>query len=294
MIRLIATVAIALCLTPSWLCAQTTTLTVSVASADVHKFPSIGSPVIGQAVRGTVLEVRRNIGSWLAVSWPAGEGGAAFMHVITGSIANGSTPDALNPAAGTSPRPAPTTARVEDPPASQVLVPRRQVPGPTQPVYVGPTTHVVGLGARMGGSTLGLGVSTRAWRKDRIGLQIAVSRSALASSVGPGRLTSTQIEPSLLFRLPNRVGDYVWVRPYVGSGANLRRQTLSGAIPGAVGSAAQTGLGVQAFGGSEFTFAGLPRFAVSADLSYHWFRMPVAGFDLGGPGVSVSGHWYVK
>jgi hypothetical protein len=146
----------------------------------------------------------------------------------------------------------------------------------------------------MGGSTTGLGVSARAWGRDRVGIQFAVSRSALTSSVVPGRLTSIQIEPSVLFSLPDCVGDYVWVRPYLGSGASLRRQTMSSGIPGAVDSAAETGVGVQAFGGSEFTFSGVPSFALSADLSYHWSRMPVAGFEPGGLGVSVAGHWYVK
>jgi hypothetical protein len=52
--------------------------------------------------------------------------------------------------------------------------------------------------------------------------------------------------------------------------------------------------GLQAFGGGELTFAGVPRFALSVDLGYHWVRTPFAGVDLGGPGVSVSGHWYLK
>jgi hypothetical protein len=42
------------------------------------------------------------------------------------------------------------------------------------------------------------------------------------------------------------------------------------------------------------TFAGLSRFPLSVDLGYHWVRPSFAGVDLGGPGVSVSGHWYVK
>ena len=52
-------------------------------------------------------------------------------------------------------------------------------------------------------------------------------------------------------------------------------------------------LGFQAFGGSEFTFASMPRFAVSADLGYNRFPTPFAGVSFGGLGVSFSGHWYV-
>jgi hypothetical protein len=48
------------------------------------------------------------------------------------------------------------------------------------------------------------------------------------------------------------------------------------------------------FGGGEVTFAGAPQFALSADLGYHWYRTPAAGFDGGGLGVSLLGHWYVK
>ena len=54
MIRHASAIAVALCLNASWLCAQTTVLTVSSASADVYKSPSTAvrsSPT----PRGTVL-----------------------------------------------------------------------------------------------------------------------------------------------------------------------------------------------------------------------------------------------
>jgi hypothetical protein len=53
-------------------------------------------------------------------------------------------------------------------------------------------------------------------------------------------------------------------------------------------------LGFQAFGGGEMTIAGLQKFALSADVNYRWSRAPIAGIDLGGVGVSVSGHWYIR
>jgi hypothetical protein len=161
-------------------------------------------------------------------------------------------------------------------------------------VYVTPTTHVVGLGARLGDSTMGFGASARAWGRERLGFQMAVSRSAIDGALAPERLTVVQIEPSVLFAFRDHVHDYVWVRPYVGSGAGLRRQTLSSGIPGAADSTTDTGFGVHGFGGGEFTFPSVPRFALSADVSYRWSRMPVAGYDLGGLGFAVSGHWYVK
>jgi len=85
----------------------------------------------------------------------------------------------------------------------------------------------------------------------------------------------------------------VWVRPYLGAGANLYRSTLRSGTPGA-GNAVSDGFGLRAFGGGEVTFPSVPRFAVSADLGYLWSQTPFAGFELGGLGFSVSGHWYVK
>ena len=98
MIRHVSAVAVMLCLSTTSLLAQTaapqnTELTVKTASANVHKFASIGSPVIGKVPRGTVLEITRNLGSWVEVPWPAGEGGVAFLHVNAGSISHRSVPD---------------------------------------------------------------------------------------------------------------------------------------------------------------------------------------------------------
>ena len=91
----------------------------------------------------------------------------------------------------------------------------------------------------------------------------------------------------MLYALRDRVTDYVWVRPYVGGGANVQRESV---VPGT----SATRLGYQAFGGGEFTFATLPRFTLSADAGYRWFRGEPAGVDLGGVAFSVAGHWYLK
>jgi hypothetical protein len=65
--------------------------------------------------------------------------------------------------------------------------------------------------------------------------------------------------------------------------------------------AADTGLsvsdnafGFRTFGGGEFTFASMAKFTVSADLGYDWTTSPFIGYDFGGFGFSLSGHWYVK
>src|SRR5439155_586972 len=181
MIRHVAAIAVALCLNASWLCAQSTVFTVNTASADVHKSPSTGGPVIGQAPRGTVLEVTRELGSWIKVVWPEGQDGVGYVHVSMGLIAHGFTP---------------------------------------VPSLAGLTS----------------------------------AQPAVGSASPPA--TAARLE------LTDPVSD--------------------------------TRLGFQTFGGGEVTFASAPRFALSADLGYHWRPTSFAGFELGGLGLSVSGHWYVK
>jgi len=68
MVRRLAAVVLALALNPAPVRAQEAVLTVTVASADVHKGPSTVTPVIGHVSRGTVLPVSRNLGSWARVA----------------------------------------------------------------------------------------------------------------------------------------------------------------------------------------------------------------------------------
>jgi hypothetical protein len=149
----------------------------------------------------------------------------------------------------------------------------------------------------MGGLTHGFGATARAWARERLGLQIAVSRYALTGAVTPGNVTSIHIAPSVLYSLPDRVTSHVWLRPYIGAGANLHRQTLRLATPtGAdlLADTSDTRFGLQTFGGGEVTLASVPRFALSAELGYRWSRRPFAGIELGGTEFSLSGHWYIK
>jgi hypothetical protein len=139
----------------------------------------------------------------------------------------------------------------------------------------------------MTGSTLGYGVSARAWPHRHLGFQVDMSRYALTNPALPGRVTAIQLAPSAMFRLADRVTDYVWVRPYFGGGVMLHRQNFGAGV-------SDTTLGYQAFGGGEFTFASVPRFALSADAGYRWSRNPSPGFDFRGVTFSLSGHWYFK
>ena len=156
-----------------------------------------------------------------------------------------------------------------------------------------PIPHLVGLGGRLGGSTLGFGASARASLNRRLRFQLEVSRYTHTSAVAE-RLTSVQFAPSLLYSLPDKVTDYVWVRPYFGGGVAMYRSTLSSGTSAAGDSLADSRLGRQVFGGVEVAFASAPRFSVSTDFGYRWPQTPFVGFELGGRGLSVSGHWYVK
>jgi len=279
-------------LSPAWLSAQPLVLTVSAASADIYSSPSTGSPVIGHVLRGTRLEVTRELGSWVKVWWPIAVDGVGYVHITMGTLGRGAAPEPPRPASvavrpgtePTPPAPVPVTIRAPRPP---------EPTPPARLVYVTPQTHLVGLGGLVGTSTLGYGATARAWSRDRLGVQLAVSRYT-PSSVVPSRVTSIKFEPSLLYAPANYVSDYLWVRPYLGSGVSFRRQTLSGLTPDSEPLLSGNEVGVQVFGGSEFTFAGVPRFALSADVGYRWPRTSFAGVDFGGPSLSVSGHWYVK
>jgi hypothetical protein len=291
MIRHTVVFGLALCLNPSWLCAQSTEFSVNSASTNIYTSPSTGGPVIGTAPRGTVLEVTRELGSWVKISWPSAVDGVAYVHVST--ITRSVGPDQNRAAGFTSLRPAPdaappTTTVVRVGPTGSSAPPAAS----TRTVYVAPPAHIVGLGGRIGGPTLGVGASARAWSRKRLGIQFEASRYGLTTAGVPGHVTSMQLAPSLLYSVADRVTDFVWIRPYLGAGAGLHRQTL--AVPGATVSVSDSSLGVQAFGGSEFTFPSVPRFALSADVGYRWLRTPFPGFELGGPSVSISGHWYTR
>src|SRR5213593_792394 len=148
MIRHVAAVGLVFCLCPSWLSAQTTEFTVNTASANVYKYPSTGSIVIGTAPRGSVFKVTRELGSWVRIVWPNAQDGVAYVHVSMGSVTRSVTPDVTRATALTPPpRPAPDSA----PPTPTPTIVRTQPPRvgaprpapPTRSAYVAPPTHLV-------------------------------------------------------------------------------------------------------------------------------------------------------
>jgi hypothetical protein len=290
----VAVAVVAACLSPCGLYAQSTEFTVNAASASVHKSPSTGSPVIGKATRGTVLPVTRDLGSWVRIPWPQAEDGVGYLHVSTGwraQISPRGANQAAAPAAVVAERPAPQP--VAAPPASIQTVRPGIVEAPEPAGTMSPAAHHVGIGGRMGGSTLGFGASARTAVRGPVGVQVEVSRYALSSASADQRMTSIQFAPSVLYSLPDALTDYVWIRPYVGAGVTIYRSTLSSTVPVGV-SVTDTRLGRQAFGGTELIFASVPRFTLSADYGYRWPQTPFEGFELGGRGLAVAGHWYIK
>jgi hypothetical protein len=258
-------------------------LIVKAAPADVHKYPTVASQVIGKAPGGTVLEIRRNLGSWVEVPWPNTEAGVAFLHVNTGTIAPRTTPAAANAAQeAVAQMTAVAAAAAADHSGARAGQPVATNRAASQPeTYVSLPPHRIGMGVLMNASTPGFGGTARTWWSHGLGVQFNAARPQLESA--DGRLvTSTQFAPSLLYSLPDGVTNSLWLRPYLGAGPRFYRANL------------ETRLGYEAFGGAEATLAAMPQFALSADMGYRWSRSSINDFKPRQIAFSLSGHWYVK
>lgn len=286
MIRRAAAVVFAFTLHPALVSAQDTVFTVTVPSADVYKGPTTVTPVIGRAPRGTVLPVSRNLGSWAKVGWPDAPDGVGYVHLTMGRLA--------------SPKGASSTAtappRTSTAPDVAATIPARPAPrdqiAVTDEATGAPISHIFGVGGRVE-STRRLGATARVWRNDRLGIQFSFMRDAITSGVAAGRVTSMQLEPGAVFALFDHVSDYVWFRPYVGSGLSFHRQTLKVSSP-ELTLASDNGFGFRVFAGSEVTFATVQRFGLSVEVGYRRMPTPFAGFAADRLNASLAGHWYIK
>jgi hypothetical protein len=305
-----AVIVLALALNPAQLYAQDTVFTVNVSSADVHQGPSIATPVIGHVAVGTAMPVLRNLGSWVKVDWPAAPDGFAYLHMTTGRLTarngdastsnskraypNGAataSSSTTSSAAAATRAPVSASASTGTQPAKLPHRSHERVVIRSQQDSTA-ISHVVGVGGLFG-SMSSFGATSRVWRDDRLGVQFAFTRDAMTSSTAAGRVTSMQLEPAVVYGLFDHVSDYFWIRPYVGGGVSIRHQNLQDVAP-APAETTSTGVGVRVFGGGEFTFAGAPRFALSADAGYRTSPTPFPGFEPSHFTVSLSGHWYVK
>ena len=285
-----------LCAAPTSLWAQTIR-TVSVVLVAVHKQPTTSSPVIGQAARGRSLEVTREVGDWVQVVWPAAPDRIGYVRVRL----NSSTIASLS-----EPRPGAVLASnvADTPVATEPHVADREAASVTTPAALADTRHMglpnngyqlplhtLGFGARVDPFRT-IGGSGRFWSAYGFGVQLDLSRSATSSELAPGRVTTLAVSPSVLYPLPGVVRSSVWVRPYIGSGLDFARSSLSNVTPGM--SIHDNSVGFKAFGGGEFTFAGAPQVGVSVDLGYRWLDSPFTGFDNSHLHLSFAGHWYVR
>ena len=266
MVRRMAAVVLALTLNPTPARAQDAVLTVTALSADVHRGPSIVTPVIGHVSRGTVLPVSRNLGSWAKVAWPDAPEGVGYVHVTMGRLGPSSADaSAANMSTRTS---SPASATTTIPPVTRRSAGERiAVRGELTDT---PISHIFGVGGLVG-SMSSFGATARAWRSDHLGIQLAFTRDAMTSDLAAGRVTSIRFEPGVVYALFDHVSDYFWIRPYVGSVLGFRHQTLKVSAPAAMELASHNAVGFRVFGGSELTFAGVPRFGLSAEFGYRRF-----------------------
>src|SRR4051812_5313428 len=290
MFRRAAVILVALTIFPAVLHAQDTVFTVSVESADVHKAPSTAAPVVGHAANGTVLPVVRNLGSWLQVPFAGAPEGIGYVHLTTGRL---NARGANTSAAAASPRASAgsTSAPAPVPLTTVPRTPSTVAPGGQQGGT--PISHLVGVGGLIG-SMSSFGATARWWRDKHLGLQLGVTRDAITSDLTEGRVTSMQIEPAVVYALFDRVRDYVWVRPYVGSGLSFRHQTLKAPVPDPSQPTSDNGVGFRAFGGGELTFASATQFGLSVEVGYRRLPTPFAGFEPDRFSASLAGHWYIK
>jgi len=287
MFRRTAAIVFALMIHPALLHAQDAVMTITVESADVYKGPSNVTPVVGHVSRGAVLRVSRNLGSWLKVPWPSAPDGVGYVHVTMGRLGSPNGNSLVMPT---------TASRTPSASASQSTIAARPPAGTGERTVVrsqGTTiSHIIGIGGQVG-SMSSFGATARAWRGDRLGVQIGFTRDGVTSDAAVGRVTSTQFEPAVIYALLDDVRDYVWVRPYVGSGLSFRHQTFKD--PAAVlEPASKNGVGVRLFGGTELTFAGVTRFGVSVEVGYRRLPESFPGFEPGRVSASIAGHWYIK
>jgi opacity protein-like surface antigen len=289
MLRRLAAAFVVVAAIPATVVAQNAVITVTTASADVHKSPSTGSPVIGHAARGAQLPVTRELGSWVRVTWPSAPDGVGFLHVSMGRIANAAPAEEVRAAAGEAVKAIP-----EKTAAASLQPVADRTPHPSQRrAYDTPVPHVVGIGGGMlAASPVGFGVTARAWQWRRVGMRFDLSRQSQGVAA-TSHATSLQFEPSAIVSLTDYITNYVWLRPYAGAGISFRHQTFTTGVTGA-SSLSDNSTGYQLFGGTEVTVANAPQLAVGADVIYRSNRDAFGAFDVGGVGIGLSAHWYFR
>src|SRR5262249_23268109 len=256
------------------------TFKVGAAPAEVHKAPTTASPVVGHAARGAVLDVTRELGSWVKIEWPAAQEGVGYVHVSTGTLARaGSTREPKAAAAPTRSGGAQGPPIPPPPPSAASRAERTESAPPPRPSagYVRAPEHVFGVGGRVGAPDFDLGVAARLWSRSHFALQAQLSRA----SDDLDRRSTVEFAPSVLYAARDHVDESWWLRPYLGGGPTfVHRTAADGVLP--IESIGQGTFGLQGFGGVEVTLPSLPRFAFSADLGYRWLDTAPIGSQHSG------------
>ncbi|HKB10888.1 MAG TPA: hypothetical protein VKD69_09540 [Vicinamibacterales bacterium] len=297
MIRRAAAIVLVLTLDARLVHAQNTVLTVDVASADVYKGPSNIYPVIGHVSHGNQLLVSRSLGSWVKIEWADAPDGVGYVHATIGRVGAPTGPVAGAKAAPRGPSTASATASASASPAATPAPPPMRTPTvtrrtATRSTSAPPASRMLGLGGLIGSMST-VGATARTWRTNQFGIQLGLTRDAMDGDSAT-RVTSMQIEPGVVFSPFDRVGDYVWIRPYVGTTLSFRHQTLKGTAANPIDGVSDNGVGFRMFGGGELTFASLPQLGLSADAGYRRFPTPFPGFEPGPFSVTVAAHWYIR
>lgn len=174
--------------------------------------------------------------------------------------------------------------------------PSPAVQQPGEPAAPPPPTerpHKVGLGG-FGGS--GGGVSFRYFPHAQLGVDVdlAFSGGSTGSRSTPGGATF-RVAPSAVFMFTQT--HPLWdidVRPYAGVGFNY---AYTSRVFGQTSTSQlrSSGLGMQAFGGAELTFAGVDRIAISAQVAYYRLAVqPVNLLSTSGTDFYLMFHYYMK
>lgn len=271
---------------PSIAGAQVQRFTVTAETANIRAEPTIGSPVVRQVARGTVIEVTDSQGGWLRVSLLNADGSRVMGFV---SAAVGTLDEPLRSTM-------PKDSGIIGTSSSQTAFPR--------PLGASPRTF--SAGGMLGGFSFGVGGSLRYWTSDRVGVQVGLSRYSLGmSDPGPSGYSSSyeygvsQFGPAVIFRLGGpQVDDDLFLRPYAGGGVNIYRTssniTVSQGGEQIRDRVSETNFGFDGFGGVEVGFRDARRITVSGDLGYYSTSMPFLGLRLGGFAYSLSVHWYFR
>jgi len=339
MIRQAAATVVALCLSASPLHAQSATsaakkVIVSEASTAVHKTPSVASPVVGNAPRGTELVVTREVGDWVKVAWPSAADGVGYVRVNAVARGNAAAPAVAKAPAAAAPKAATTPATAKAAATAKAPATAKAAPA---------------AGAKTAANEPALVSAKAAVTPTASVAPVAVREQfPVSQPPAPTQARTVYVAPSHQFGVGAMAGSSrgfggsarAWKKGRLGMQLEFSRYTydsvdlLSRAsstdiAPGLlfalndrvtdalwlrpyVGVSAhmvhssRTDLifadttesantfGARVFVGSEMALASVPALAISVDAGYYRQPEPFVGFEPGGMGVSIAAHWYVK